>query len=215
MWEKSSGQGQVTQLGVLSSGEPPGQPEKVITRSMPSFSARRTVLTKSSWNTLATAGSGCTALPCVDSAAISRPCFSMVFLNSAIFLSSLRSSSGLQCALPGKPPLPISTACTPESARYLQASSRLLSARRTAKTESFIGSFPPFPSGGALRHIFLYYTILFAKTQGGPLRPGGGPPGRFFSTFSRTGFAAGEILWYTDLRKYRNKEVSTWMLRLF
>ena len=25
------------------------------------------------------------------------------------------------------------------------------------------------------------------------MRPGGGPPGRFFSTFSRTGFAAGEI----------------------
>ena len=45
MSRKSPGHGQVTQLGVLSCFDPPGQPLKVITTSVPSFGASSTAVT--------------------------------------------------------------------------------------------------------------------------------------------------------------------------
>ena len=136
--KKSSGHGQVTQFGYLLPSLSPGQPENVTTVSTSSSFARRTVFSKSSWYIFAISLFGWTALPCVLKTLISRLLSFIIFLISSILSLWPKSSSGLRCALPGQPPAPSSSACTPRPARYSAASFSGIDPNGTVNTPNFI-----------------------------------------------------------------------------
>ncbi len=109
-----------------------------MTRSTPSFDASFTVCSKTMWCDRAIDVCGCSALPWQESALIAMPRRSIASRNARSFDSSRSKWSGLQCALPGYAPVPISTACTPSDTRWSSASSSGRSAKSTAKTPIFM-----------------------------------------------------------------------------
>ena len=149
-------------MGVLSSLLPPGHPEKVFTTGTCSFSASSMALSKSLSKLSATAGSGCTMLPWLLRALISRWYLSSVSVNFSRFPSSARSSAASQWALPGKPPQPISTICTPLSARNLHAWSKGRSPSATVNVPNFMIS-PPFPLCILPRNAISHFKLIIKK----------------------------------------------------
>src|ERR1022692_4856615 len=96
----SGGHGHVTQFEYFALSLSPGQPEKSMTTGTPSLAASSTVRLLVAAKPFATAGSGCSGLPCELRALIVNPWSSSFFLNS---LSSFSFSiiDSLQCGSPG------------------------------------------------------------------------------------------------------------------
>ncbi len=171
-------------MGVWSPWLPPGQPEKVTTRSTPSSAARRTASSKSSWKSRATCGSGCTGLPWQESAAIFSPLSDRMPRNSFCFSLLPKSSLGSQCCLPGLPPQPISTASTPWLERKRQASAKGSPPSTTEKTDSIMIN-PPLSLRASARGHF--QRLAEAGVFVFSIRMATGAPG---PAFKKTGFRA-------------------------
>jgi hypothetical protein len=97
---KSGGHGQVTQFGRRASGWSPGQPLNATTVGTSNRCASSSVLRHVAWCVSPIAGSGCSGLPCCESAEISMSRAASAPRRRSSADASESISSGSACALP-------------------------------------------------------------------------------------------------------------------
>src|SRR4249920_1606361 len=100
----SGGQRYVIQLGCVSLGDPPGQPENPTMTGTSIFSASSTVCRNDSASLAACLASGWTGLPWQLKVATRILCSSNFFFQALAFPESARSSATGQWFVPGYPP---------------------------------------------------------------------------------------------------------------